>query len=81
MLVKGLIERDGVEGFVEPHKFLICIDASLKKNKRVFDRVLAHELCHCYAFESGLHEILSHQALEQFCQTMSSLICSLVKSV
>ena len=73
-LVKGLMERDGCEGYCEPHSYLICVDASLRRNKRVFRRVLLHELCHAYAFESGLHEILSAQALEQFCQTMSSLV-------
>lgn len=72
--VTGLIERDGIEGYCEAHKFLICIDSSLKKNPRVFRRVLLHEICHAYAYESGLHEVLSGQSLEQFAQTMSSLI-------
>lgn len=72
--VKGLIDSEGLEGFCDAHSFKICVDASLKENKRVLKRVLLHEICHAYAFESGLHEVLSHQALEQFCQTMSSVI-------
>lgn len=76
-LASGLIERDGIEGYVDPHSYLICVDSSLKKNRRVFDRVLAHELAHAYCLESGLHETLSATALEMVCQTMSSFICQM----
>jgi hypothetical protein len=79
-LVKGLMDDDGCEGYCDAHNYAIFVDASLMKNKRVFRRVLLHELCHAYAYESGLHEFLSGQALEQFCQTASSFIDSLMNN-
>lgn len=74
-LVEGLMERDQLEGYVSPHEYLICVDKSLKG--QVLRRVLLHELAHAYAFECGLHEFLSGQSLEMFCQTFSSLISHL----
>ncbi len=73
--VKGLLASEQLEGYVSPHEYLIVVDASL--GGRVLERVLLHEIAHAYAFESGLHEILSSQAIEQFCQTISALISQL----
>ena len=73
-LVSGLIEREGCEGYCDPYSYTIVIDKALMKNKRIFRRVLLHELCHAFAIEAGLHEFMSGQSLEMFCQTMSSFI-------
>ena len=78
-LIKGLMESEGVEGYVEPHDYEICIDAGLARNKRVFLRTFYHEVGHAFAFESGLHEFLSGQALEMFCQSFSKVMCDLKK--
>lgn len=73
--VKGLMEKENIEGSCSSHEYLISVDASLKG--LVLRRVLYHEIGHAYCYESGLHEIMSHQALEMFCQTFSGLIESL----
>lgn len=76
--VIGLMERDGCEGYCDPHSYTIFIDDSLRRNnRRVYRRVLLHEICHAYAFESGLHEFMSHQACEMFAQSMSGLVDTL----
>lgn len=76
--VIGLMERDGCEGYCDPHSYTIFVDDSLRRNnKRVYRRVLLHEICHAYAFESGLHEFMSHQACEMFAQSMSGLVDTL----
>lgn len=73
--VKGLMEREHCEGYCDPHSYTIFMDASLRRNKpRVYRRVLLHEICHAFVFESGLHEFMSHQANEMFAQTMSGLV-------
>lgn len=73
--IRGLMKRDGLEGYVESHKFLIGIDSSLKG--LVFKKVLYHEAGHAFAFETGLHEFLSPQALELFCQSFAAFITQL----
>lgn len=75
VLDKGLIKREGIEGYVLAYEYVIGIDASLKG--LVLRRVLYHEIGHAYCYESGLHEILTGQSLEQFCQTFSGLLESL----
>lgn len=77
--VRGLMEKEGIEGSCSSHEFLISVDASLKG--LVLRRVLYHEIGHAYCYESGLHEIMSHQALEMFCQTFSGLLESLKNKV
>lgn len=77
--VKGLMERESIEGSCSSHEFLISVDASLRG--LVLRRVLYHEIGHAFCYESGLHEILTGQALEQFCQTFSGLYESLKDKV
>lgn len=72
-----LMENEKAEGLVRPHEHLIEIDEELIKNERVFLRVLWHEIGHAYSLESGLHEFITSQAAEQFCQTFSALIIQL----
>lgn len=73
--IKNLTEKENIEGYVEAHKYTIGIDSSLKG--KYMWRVFYHELGHAFCYESGLHEILSGQALELFCQGFSGLILSL----
>jgi len=73
----GLAARDGLEGYCAPAKYLIVIDRDLLKDEAYALRTMYHEYAHAFAIESGLHETLSPDALEQFCQTFSSFICSL----
>ncbi len=73
--VHGLIAREQIEGYVDPHLFVIGIDASLKG--RILERVWLHELAHVFAMESGLHEFLSEQAPEMFCQGFSGVVSKL----
>lgn len=77
-LVDGLMD-EGIEGLCCPHQYLIKIDKSLFKNKRAYKKVLWHEIGHAFAFESGLHEFLSAQSLEMFCQTFSNFMCQLLR--
>lgn len=73
-LVDGLMERDQLEGYVDPHSFTIYLDKSLQKNQRAFWRTYWHEVGHAFAMESGLHEVLSAQAIEMFCQNFSAVM-------
>lgn len=76
---KGLSEREGLEGYADPHRYEIVIDSSfLEKGKeRAHAKVFWHEVGHAYAFESGVHEFLGADAREMFAQTFSVFMCSL----
>lgn len=73
-IVKGLAEAQGCDGCLEPYLFLISLDAGLLKSPRALKRTLLHEIGHALAFESGLHDVLPHAALEQFCQAFSGCV-------
>ncbi len=77
--VRGLMERDECEGFCAPAKFEIVIDRELLKYPEYARRTFYHEVGHAFAIESGLHETLSADSIEMFCQAFSSFICSLKK--
>lgn len=75
--IKGLAENQGLDGYADPENYVIALDERLKKNTRVLKRVYWHEVAHCFAFESGLAESLSREAIEMFCQNLSGMICQL----
>jgi hypothetical protein len=79
-LVAGLVTREHAEGYLEPDKFLISLDSKLVENERYFWRVYWHEVGHAFAHESGLHEFMSAQALEMFCQAFSALMVQMKTS-
>lgn len=74
---KNLMESEGLEGYADPHNYLIVVDASLKGRARL--KAFWHEVGHAFAFESGLHEFLSADAREMFAQTFSVFLCQLMK--
>lgn len=76
-LIKGLVERDGCDGCLDPYLFLISLDNTLLNKPRALKRTFYHEVGHAFCFESGLHEFLSAQSLEMFCQNFSALICQM----
>lgn len=78
---KGLSDKDGLEGYTDPHGYKIVIDSSFKEKgkERALDKVFWHEVGHAFAFESGLHEFLSADAREMFAQTFSVFLCQLMK--
>ena len=76
-VVKGLIAEHGAEGMFLPPKRTLLIDDSLLEHPSYLLRTLWHEIAHAYALESGLHETLSPDALEQFCQSFSACVIQL----
>lgn len=79
IFIKGLSEKQGLDGYADPENYVIALDARLKKIPRVLKRVYLHEVAHCFAFESGLAESLSRDACEMFCQNLSGMICQLTR--
>lgn len=76
-LVEGLINDEGAEGMCCPTTYTISIDPTLLAEPRAFLKCYWHEVGHAFAFESGLHDSLSPQACEMFCQAFSNFICKL----
>lgn len=76
-VIKGLSEDQGLDGLCDPHSFTILLDASLLRHPRALKRTFYHEVGHAFAFECGLSEFMSAAALEMFCQSFGSFVCSL----
>lgn len=79
-VVEGLMETDGLEGFCSGHEHKIAIDVLLVENPRVFWKVFWHEVGHALQFESGLHDSLSPDGREFFCQAFSQLMRDIKKA-
>jgi len=74
---KGLSEAHGLDGYADPSQYRIVLEEGLKSNARCLKRVFLHEVAHCFAFESGLHDVLERQAIEFFCQNLSGLLVTM----
>lgn len=80
-VVSGLMRDHDAEGMYLPQKRTILIDRELLEFPDYALRTLWHEIGHAYALESGLHESLSPDALEQFCQTFSAVVIEITGGV
>lgn len=72
-LVDGLAEGAGALGRYHYAHHLIEIDSAHAKTSD-FEQTLMHELAHAFAHRAGLHQAISRDAEEMFCESFSFLI-------
>lgn len=70
---KDLAKDEGLDGYADPRSRKIVLDDELKGD--YLTRVFWHEVGHCFAFESGLHDALSHpSAVEMFAENFGAFL-------
>jgi hypothetical protein len=75
-IIPDLAETTGHAGECHMLEYIIRIDGTLEG--REFFKTLCHEIRHAHHHETGMSEILDHQAMEMDCQSFATLLWSLM---
>lgn len=73
---KNFSKETGYDGLCDGNEKVILVDADLKGEDLI--RTLFHEIFHAHQVESGLNEILDHQAKEMAAETSAAMICDIL---